>query len=40
MGGVVVSAKAEGSTITMSVYTDEGGNYYFRTGIIGSGHRR
>jgi streptogramin lyase len=29
MGGVTVSAKAEGSTITTSVYTDESGNYYF-----------
>src|SRR5947209_19950643 len=29
MGGVAVSAKAEGSTITTSVYTDETGNYYF-----------
>ena len=29
MGGVTVSAKAEGSTITTSVYTDETGNYYF-----------
>ena len=29
MGGVTVSAKAAGSTITTSVYTDEAGNYYF-----------
>src|SRR4051794_22800229 len=29
MGGVTVSAKAEGSTITTSVYTDEAGRYYF-----------
>src|SRR5215208_4767593 len=29
MGGVTVSAKAEGSTITTSVYTDENGSYYF-----------
>jgi streptogramin lyase len=29
MGGVTVSAKAEGSTITTSVYTDEEGSYYF-----------
>jgi streptogramin lyase len=29
MGGVTVSAKAEGSTITTSVYTDESGAYYF-----------
>ena len=29
LGGVTVSAKQEGSTITTSVYTDESGNYYF-----------
>src|SRR5205085_11393423 len=29
MSGVTVSAKAEGSTITTSVYTDESGGYYF-----------
>ena len=29
LGGVTVSAKAVGSTITTSVYTDESGNYYF-----------
>src|SRR6059036_3279597 len=29
MGGVTVSAKAEGATITTSVYTDEAGGYYF-----------
>ena len=29
MGGVTVSAKAEGSTIATSVYTDEAGGYYF-----------
>ena len=29
MGGVPVSAKAEGSTITTTVYTDEAGDYYF-----------
>ena len=29
MGGVTVSAKAEGSTITTSVFTDEAGAYYF-----------
>src|SRR5260370_28445673 len=29
MGGVTVSAKAAGSSITTTVYTDEGGNYYF-----------
>src|SRR3954451_16116145 len=29
IGGVTVSAKADGSTITTSVYTDEAGGYYF-----------
>ncbi|HEX9445842.1 MAG TPA: carboxypeptidase regulatory-like domain-containing protein, partial [Candidatus Binatia bacterium] len=29
MGGVTVSAKADRSTITTSVFTDEAGNYYF-----------
>jgi virginiamycin B lyase len=29
LGGVTVSAKLEGSTVTNSVYTDESGNYYF-----------
>jgi hypothetical protein len=29
LGGVTVSAKAEGATITTTVFTDEGGNYYF-----------
>src|SRR5207342_546939 len=29
MGGVTVSAKADGSTITTTVYTDESGSYYF-----------
>src|SRR5689334_10399913 len=29
MGGVTVSAKAEGATITTTVFTDDGGNYYF-----------
>src|SRR6266705_634774 len=29
MGGVTVSAKAERSPITTSVFTDETGNYYF-----------
>jgi hypothetical protein len=29
MGGVTVSAKATGSTITTTVFTDEAGNYYF-----------
>src|SRR5882757_9835459 len=29
MGGVTVSAKPDGATITTSVYTDDSGNYYF-----------
>jgi streptogramin lyase len=29
MGGVAVAAKADGTTITTSVYTDETGSYYF-----------
>jgi virginiamycin B lyase len=29
LGGVTVSAKAEGSTITTTVFADEAGNYYF-----------
>jgi virginiamycin B lyase len=29
MGGVTVSAKAEGATITTTVFTDEAGNYFF-----------
>ncbi len=29
MGGVTVSAKADGATIKTSVYTDRAGNYYF-----------
>jgi streptogramin lyase len=29
MGGVTVSAKADGGTIKTSVYTDKAGNYYF-----------
>src|SRR5216684_3559721 len=29
MAGVTVSAKAEGATITTTVFTDEQGNYYF-----------
>jgi streptogramin lyase len=29
LGGVTVSAKAEGATITTTVFTDETGNYYF-----------
>src|SRR6516225_2861201 len=29
LGGVTVSAKQDGSTISTHVYTDESGNYYF-----------
>src|SRR5262249_54292017 len=29
MGGVTVSAKADGRTITTTVFTDDAGNYYF-----------
>ena len=29
LGGATVSAKAEGSAITTSVFTDDQGNYYF-----------
>ena len=29
LGGVTVSAKAQGTTITTSVYTDAKGDYYF-----------
>src|SRR5712692_2405320 len=29
MGGVTVSAKPEGGTITTTVYTDKAGHYYF-----------
>src|SRR5580704_12834838 len=29
LGGVTVSAKADGATITTTVFTDESGNYYF-----------
>ena len=29
MGGVTVSAKADGATITTTVFTDAGGHYYF-----------
>ena len=29
IGGVTVSAKAEGGTITTTVFTDEAGEYYF-----------
>ena len=31
MGGVTVSAKPDGGTITTSVYTDDNGNYFFPT---------
>ena len=30
LGGVTVSAKPAGGTVTTSVFTDEAGNYYFR----------
>src|SRR5205085_7411268 len=29
MGGITVSAKAEGASITTTVFTDEAGDYYF-----------
>ena len=29
MGGITVSAKPVGGTITTTVFTDEGGDYYF-----------
>ncbi|HET7681626.1 MAG TPA: carboxypeptidase regulatory-like domain-containing protein [Xanthobacteraceae bacterium] len=29
LGGVMISAKEEGKTITTSIYTDDAGNYYF-----------
>ena len=38
MGGVTVSAKADGGTITTSVFTDEGGRYYFPP--LAAGHYR
>src|SRR5690348_15379668 len=38
MRGVTVSAKADGSTITTTVYTDERGNYYFPP--LPAGHYR
>ena len=31
LGGVTVSAKADGATITTTVFTDEAGRYYFPT---------
>src|SRR5262245_1763300 len=31
LGGITVSAKADGQSITTSVYTDASGNYYFPT---------
>jgi len=42
LGGVTVSAKAEGQTITTTVFTDETGKYYFPplpTGRTGCGLR-
>src|SRR5215472_15950464 len=38
MGGVTVSAKPEGGTITTTVYTDEAGKYYFPA--LPAGHYR
>ena len=38
MGGVTVSAKPEGGTITTTVFTDEAGNYYFPP--LPAGHYR
>ena len=35
LDGVTVSARLEGSTITTSVYTDTGGNYYFPSLPVG-----
>src|SRR5215208_5465089 len=35
MGGVTVSAKADGSTITTTVFTDEAGAYYFPPMVAG-----
>ena len=29
LGGVMISAKGDGQTITTSIFTDENGNYYF-----------
>jgi len=38
LGGVTVSAKADGSTITTTVFTDESGRYYFPP--LPNGHYR
>ena len=38
LDGVTVSARLEGSTITTSVYTDTGGNYYFPSLPAGKYH--
>jgi streptogramin lyase len=38
LGGVTVSAKADGATITTTVYTDESGHYYFPA--LPNGHYR
>jgi streptogramin lyase len=38
MGGVTVSAKADGATITTTVFTDDGGHYYFPP--LPNGHYR
>ena len=36
MAGVTVSAKAQGATVTTTVFTDEDGNYYFPAMTAGS----
>ena len=38
VGGVTVSAKADGATITTTVFTDESGRYYFPP--LPNGHYR
>ena len=38
MGGVTVSAKADGATITTTVFTDDAGGYYFPP--LPAGHYR
>jgi streptogramin lyase len=38
LGGITVSAKADGSTITTTVYTDQGGNYFFPPMAAGHYH--
>ena len=39
LAGAVVSAKADGQTITTSVYTDEQGNYFFPPALAGADYR-